>query len=181
MADRKYLAIKRELARVRKRKRRRRYWRPVVLTAVVCFVLLRFVVGINVVSGMSMAPSLLPGDLVFSQRLVKGAKDGSLIIIKEPSGEKMVKRVVGTAGDTIDVTADGHLIRNGNLVQEPGVWYGAQDTSQWIDFPITLQKGTLFCMGDNRPLSLDSRHRAIGPIPNKDVEGRILFVLRGQH
>lgn len=180
MADRAYREIKRELAQVRRRKRRRRYWRPVVLTAAACLILLRFVVGINIVSGMSMAPALLPGDLVISSRLGAGAKNGSLIIIREPSGDKMVKRVAGTAGDTLEIMPDGHIIRNGELVQEPGAWYGEQDTSQWIDFPITLPKGTLFCMGDNRPLSLDSRQRAIGPIPMGKVEGRVLFVLRGQ-
>lgn len=180
MADRRYQAIKRELARVRRRKRRIRYWRPVVLTAAACFLLLRFVVGVNVVSGMSMAPSLLPGDVVFSQRLGTHPKNGSLIIIREPSGEQIVKRVAGTEGDVLEVTADGRLIRNGKLVREPEVWYGSQDASQWIDFPVTLPKGTLFCLGDNRPLSLDSRHRSIGPIPYKDVKGSILFVLRGQ-
>lgn len=145
-----------------------------------CFLLLRFVVGINIVSGMSMAPSLMPGDVVISQRFGVRAKKGSLIIIQDPSGEKMVKRVAGTAGDTLEVTPDGHLIRNGKLVQETGVWYGSQDTSQWIDFPITLPDETLFCLGDNRPLSLDSRNRSIGSIPYGEVEGRILLVLRGQ-
>lgn len=181
MADRAYREIKRELARVRSRKRRRRYWRPVLLTVAACLILLKFVVGINVVSGMSMAPALLPGDLVFTCRWGRGAKDGSLIIIREPSGEQMVKRVAGTAGDTLEIMPDGHLIRNGDLVREPGVWYGGQDTSRWVNFPITLSKGTLFCLGDNRPLSLDSRQRAIGPIPLEKVGGRVLFVLRGPH
>lgn len=180
MADRAYREIKRELARVRRRKRRRRYWRPVVLAAAVCLILLRFVVGIDIVSGMSMAPSLLPGDVVFSLRSGIGAKDGSLVIIRELSGKLMVKRVAGTAGDTLEITPDGHLIRNGELVQEPGVLYGGQDTGQWIDFPLTISKGTVFCLGDNRPLSLDSRQRAIGPIPKRKVEGRVLFVLRSQ-
>lgn len=181
MVDRRYQAIKRELVRVRRRKRRIRYWRPVAITAAACFILMRFVVGVSVVSGMSMAPSLLPGDVVFSQRLGAHPKNGSLIIIRDSLGDQIVKRVEGRQGDILEVTADGHLIRNGELIREPEVWYGSQDTSQWIDFPLTLPKGTLFCLGDNRPLSLDSRQRTIGPILYKDVEGCILFVLRGQH
>lgn len=170
--------VEKELERLRSHRRLRRYWRPVLAAVTACVLLLRFVISINIVSGMSMAPSLLPGDVVFSLRIGPAPASGELVIIKEPSGVEMVKRVVGTAGDTLEITPDGHVICNGQSQQESSVWYGEQDTGPWIEFPITLPDDTVFCLGDNRPLSLDSRHRMIGPIPMDEVDGRVLFVLR---
>lgn len=170
--------VEKELKRLRFHRRLRHYWGPVLAAAAVCFFLFRFVISINIVSGMSMAPSLLPGDVVFSLRIGPAPTSGELAIIREPSNVEMVKRVVGTAGDTLEVTPDGHVIYNGQLLQESFAWYGSQDTGQWIDFPVTLPQGTIFCLGDNRALSLDSRHRVIGLIPVDEVEGKVLFVLR---
>lgn len=180
MDDIRLLQVEKALEGVRRGKRRRRYWKPVIFAVAVCFLLLRFVVGISLVSGMSMAPALMPGDVVFSLRAPAPVKDGSIVIIREPSGEEMVKRVAGTAGDTLDITPDGHLIRNGELVSESDVLYGAQDVGQWIHFPILLPEGMLFCLGENRPVSLDSRDRSIGPVPLNQVKGRVVFVLRRQ-
>lgn len=160
-------------------KRRRRYWAPVAGAAVFCLVLFHLVLNIHLVSGASMAPSLLPGDVVLSLRVGPAPEYGDLVIIREPSGQEMVKRVAGVAGDTLDITPDGHVVRNGGLLEEPTAWYGGQDTAQWISFPLTVPEGSVFCLGDNRPLSLDSRHRAIGPIPVGEVVGRVFFVLRG--
>lgn len=179
--DIRRLQVEKALIQVRKGKRRKRYWRPVICTVAACFLILRFVLGISLVSGMSMSPALMPKDVVFSLRMSAPPKAGEIVIIREPSGAEIVKRVAATAGDTLDITPDGHLIRNGKLVSEPDVLYGEQDTSQWIHFPILLPEGTLFCLGDNRPVSLDSRDRSIGPIPLKTVKGRVVFVLRSQH
>ena len=173
-------AVERELKRLQRTRRLRRYWGPVFCGAAICILLLHFVVRIHIVSGASMAPSLLPGDVIICWMPCVEPERGDLVIIHEPTGMEMVKRVVGLAGDTLEITPEGHVIRNGQLLKEDAAWYGGQDSSQWETFPLVVPEGTVFCLGDNRPLSLDSRHRAIGPIPLKEVLGEVIFVLRWQ-
>jgi signal peptidase I len=59
------------------------------------------------VEGMSMAPTLLPGDLLVAVH--RPVRRNDLVVMEHPArpGYEMVKRVVGLAGDTIDGAAIG--------------------------------------------------------------------------
>jgi signal peptidase I len=86
----------------------------------------------------------------------------------EKSDQTFIKRVVGVGGDRITIR-DGHVIRNGKSTSEPFI--AACGGNQGCDLPrpITVPKGYVFVMGDNRGASDDSRFW--GPIPNKWVIG----------
>ncbi|NLT46775.1 MAG: signal peptidase I [Clostridiales bacterium] len=84
-----------------------------------------------------------------------------------------IRRVVGIQGDTIEIR-NGKLYRNGELVDEPYAVGNMEDDVA----EITLEKGEIFVLGDNREESLDSRH--LGPLPMSDLRGtctRILWPL----
>lgn len=82
-----------------------------------------------------------------------------------------VKRVVGLPGDVLEVR-DGLLWRNGVPVHSD---YQAEPMLDEMA-PYTVPEGHLFCMGDNRNDSLDSRH--YGAFPMNLFFGRAVFVLK---
>lgn len=81
--------------------------------------------------------------------------------------DRLVKRVIGTPGDVVDIK-DGYVYLNGERLDEP---YVKGTTYEGIiDLPITVGKNQLFVMGDNREQSMDSRD--FGPIDISHVEGK---------
>ena len=83
----------------------------IVLIAAV-FILFRFVIGIAIVGGNSMDPTLQDGDLVIYSRICPQYRPGDVISIRVPSGEYYVKRVAAVGGDTVDLR-DGQVLVNG--------------------------------------------------------------------
>jgi signal peptidase I len=87
----------------------------------------------------------------------------------ERSSQTFIKRVVGVGGDRIAVRG-GHVVRNGKLQREGFI--APCGDGQGCDLPraITVPKGYVFLMGDNRGASDDSRFW--GPVPIKWVIGQ---------
>lgn len=170
--------LDRALLRLRKGRKRRGFvlW---LLSLVVIFVVGLFVfrslLGLCLVDGSSMEPSLYPGDVLLFTR--KGdLAYGDMILLESEDGGLTVKRVAGLGGDTVSLSQDGHLNRNGGLVEEKNVRYGTQNTAQWISLPCTVGPEEVFYLGDNRPISLDSR--ITGPVSRDRIVGVVIFSLR---
>ena len=84
--------------------------------------------------------------------------------------ERLVKRVIGIPGDEVDIR-EGYVYVNGEKLNEP---YAKGETfSAEIKFPISVADNKLFVLGDNRPVSEDSR--AFGLINYNQVEGKVAF------
>lgn len=86
-----------------------------------------------------------------------------------------IERVVGLPGDTIEITPEGRLKRNGELLEKPDIfahnrYYPSQSTHQTI---FKVPKGKVFVFGDNSRNSFDSR--VLGGIPLEDVTGKAIF------
>lgn len=80
----------------------------------------------------------------------------------------LVKRVIGLPGDTIEIH-DGYVWRNGEKLECP---YTNGPTNG--DFgPYAVEEGHIFCLGDNRDYSADSR--SFGAFPMNGVVGKVLF------
>lgn len=85
-------------------------------------------------------------------------------------GKTVVKRIIATEGDHIRILADGGVEVNGARLQEE---YVHGRTDGLVD--MTVPKGTVFVMGDNRGESFDSRN--MGAIPCEDLKGKVFFRL----
>lgn len=127
----------------------------------------------------SMENTLMPGQYVLVDKLTPHFDDyhrDDIVVFKppagweDPSGTAYVKRVIGVAGDTIDIHG-GHAYLNGTLLVEPFVMKGqTTDMQDGRSRTWALKKDELFVMGDHREQSQDSRD--FGPIPKSSVIGR---------
>ena len=150
-----------------------------VLTAVVVFAFCARVVG---VSGGSMRETLQNGDLllVVNSVLCGDYERGDVVIAAKSTfegGEPIVKRVVATEGETVNVDfGTGMVYVNGEALEEP---YIREETylEEGMAFPFTVPEGCVFLMGDTRNGSRDSRDPELGAVDRRCLIGRAVFLL----
>jgi len=146
----------------------------VVLFAVIVLVFFVFFAPVAI-DGPSMLPTLRTADRVLITRGAKSVKRGDVVVlIADESGAKteLVKRVVGLAGDSVEIRNDVALV---NGVQEPSLGQVTSELQYSMSaLAIIVPAGRIYVMGDNRPLSEDSRY--IGTVPLSGVMGRVVAV-----
>ena len=126
------------------------------------------------VDGTSMLDTLHENNIMGVSRLhyrLNEPQRGEIITCNYPEdGNKLfVKRIIGLPGETIEIR-EGTVYIDGEPIAET---YLTRVDDQSMD-PITLAKDEIFVMGDNRPVSRDSR--AVGPLTLDEIYGRVLFV-----
>jgi signal peptidase I len=100
----------------------------------------------------------------------------------QDSNNHLIKRVIGLPGDKVSCcTASGHLEVNGVPITEPYIDVPAGSRAVPTDFSVTVPKGDIWVLGDNRNDSADSAYHyahKIGPafVPISDVVGRAIIV-----
>ena len=104
---------------------------------------------------------------------------GSAVGVAAPSSKDFIKRVIAVGGDHV-VCCDsaGRITVNGVAITEKYIYPGAKPSD--TPFDVTVDKGRLWVMGDNRGGSADSRAHMQdhnGTIPAKDVIGRAFVVV----
>jgi signal peptidase I len=133
---------------------------------------LRRVVGVTRVESWSMAPSLRPGDHVLTVAATRLRRGDVVVFRSQDAGRPVIKRVVGLAGDTVEVGKRGVAV-DGVPLDEPYARQGGR-TGRF-----TVPDGAVLVLGDNRPASSDSRSWRQPFVPVRSVTGRALRV-RGQ-
>ena len=194
-------------------------WAKSIGFALVVWLLLRtFLFEAFRIPSESMENTLLVGDFLFVNKAIYGAEvplvhwhlpkyrdpeRGDLVIFDsvEQDGLKVVKRVIGMAGDTLEMR-DHVVYRNGVALVEPAAHYdehadpdppefrekirawqvphlvGRDTTGYWPDRdhwgPVVVPQDSLFVMGDNRDKSWDGRFW--GFLPRRNIRGTPLFI-----
>lgn len=124
------------------------------------------------ISGTSMSPSLQDGDIVVSVNS-SGYQIGDIIAFYY-NNNILIKRVIASAGDWVNIDPDGNVYVNEQLLEEPYVSEKALGDCD-IRLPYQVPDGRCFVMGDHRATSVDSRNTAVGCVSNDKVIGKILF------
>lgn len=140
----------------------------VAICLVICFF---FVIGVTRVDGESMVPTLTNNQTMIFFRLNKTYRRGDIVGISMPNGDYYVKRVIGVAGDTVDIH-DGAVFVNGKQLEEPYIQGTTEPSGVIVSYPLTVSEGKVFVLGDNREHSTDSR--ALGEFSLYAVRGKIL-------
>lgn len=147
-----------------------------VIIIVVVILVRTFIVTPAIVDGASMDETLKDGQLVFINKLVYRINDikrfDIVVVNNKYDRDKIIKRVIGLPNETIKYQ-DNKLFINGTLM----------DTSKFDDlvindsrdFEFTTGEDEYFVMGDNRPVSKDSRY--LGNFKSSDIVGRVKFRL----
>ena len=122
--------------------------------------------------GQSMAPTLDDGNIVFSVKTTN-VERGDIIAFYY-NNKILIKRVVGKAGEWIDIDANGVVTVNGEVLEEPYVT--DLDIGECnIKLPYQVPENRVFVMGDHRSVSVDSRTEEIGCVSEEQIVGKLIF------
>jgi signal peptidase I len=148
------------------------FWPLLMVLLLTTFVFYVLFLPLQVV-GDSMVPSLMDGDRLLVTKSYERPARGDVVIIHggATSDEDVVKRVVAVAGDTVEIRDDVALV-NG-VVEITTDVVRVAERGVYID-PMIVPEGHVYVLGDNRPVSLDSRY--MGPVSLERVAGRAEFV-----
>lgn len=150
----------------------------VVLATVLVFTL---VVRIVRVDRQSMRETLQNGDILLTvnRHLAGELKAGDIVVVKKEyfeDGKPIVKRIIATEGQTVDIDFDeGVVYVDGRVLEEE---YINERTylEEGTEFPLTVPEGSIFVMGDNRNRSSDSRDSRLGTVDARYVIGKAVFM-----
>ena len=136
-----------------------------VLVAVLLLPILR-------IYGKSMNGTLDSGDIVLS---IKSTHfDSGDVIAFYYNNNILVKRVIANPGDWVDIDNDGNVYVNNVKLEEPYLQEKAFGETN-IELPYQVPEGKIFVMGDNRSVSIDSRHTSIGCVSDEQIVGKIVY------
>jgi signal peptidase I len=149
----------------------------------------------NITSG-SMEPVLLVGDSILVNEVIYGVKlpllkktiipvtdpkrnDIVVFIYPENRSMSLIKRVIGVAGDKIEIVNKKIFINDKEYKDSYGVFKDSNVLPQSVEprdnfGPVTVPDNSIFVMGDNRDESLDSRYW--GFVDLQDVEGKAFII-----
>lgn len=141
----------------------------VIALAVIAAVL---VMPVLQISGTSMTETLQDGDIVVAMRAAK--YEPGQVVAFYYNNNILVKRVIATSGDWVDIDGDGNVFINGEQLDEPYVNEKAFGECN-ITLPYQVPDGKCFLMGDHRTTSIDSRNTAVGCVGDDMLLGRLLL------
>jgi len=159
-------------------------WTVSIAVAIVIALIIRnFVFAMVEVEGESMYPTLSDGDKLFTRIIAyTQPKQGDIIIFNPSINETdrnpnkdlaYVKRVIATEGQTVDITEDGEVIVDGEVLSEDYISEKINGLHPYgTEFPFVVPKDTVFVLGDNRNRSHDSRSKDVGAVPIDNIIGK---------
>ena len=147
------------------------------------------VLKIATVSGNSMNDTYFDGEKLLCLRHAEPEK-GDVIITDCDAGIVLIKRVIATEGDTVDIDFDSGAVKvNGETLVEPYIKEMTHLDEGAFEYPITVPDNCYFVMGDNRNNSLDSRRlgyfdnrnyssdsrdKAVGYIKKDQIQAKVI-------
>ena len=157
------------------------YLHDFVTWLVVILLVFLLLFRVVVVSGPSMKNTLVHGDylLLINNVFYKEPAQGDIIVVGKDSyhaGEPIIKRVIATEGQWVDIDFEAGIVYvNGNPLEES---YTKTPTNLYegVNFPLMVEDGCVFVMGDNRNESKDSRSPEIGQVDKREILGKAILL-----
>ncbi len=156
-----------------------------IIAVVICF---SFLFRVATIDGPSMENTLHDGEKVIITNLFYEPEVGDIVVVSrnkensvftmDDSNTPIIKRIIALEGQTVDIDFEkGIVYVDGIALEEP---YAKTPTNEKydIEFPVTVDEGCVFVLGDNRNDSLDSRSSRIGEygmIDTRYILGHAVF------
>jgi signal peptidase I len=162
-------------------KRKSEFWgwvKTVAIAFILAVAIRTFVIERFEVQGASMVPTAHDGEhfIIDKWSYQFGEPERfDLIVFQATEEDRYIKRVIGLPGDTIRFENDILYIKGEQIeepyLQEAKAAYSGSVYTEDFSFEETVPENHVFVMGDNRPISLDSR--AIGPVSEDKIIGKV--------
>ena len=169
-------ALEEELAKERSRSKflaaLRSTINSLIVVAAVAVIIAMLVLPVIQIQGTSMSDTLQDRDIVVALR-GSGYKTGDVIAFYY-NNNILIKRVIASTGQWVDITDDGTVYVDNVRLDEPYITDSAKGDCN-IQLPYQVPDGKIFVMGDHRSTSLDSRNTSLGCISEDMVVGKLLF------
>jgi signal peptidase I len=188
-----------EVNKSKKEKRKpkaQEYIEAIIIAILIALVIRTFAIQAFKIPSRSMVPTLLVGDQILVNKFIYGVKipylrktiipvtnpeKGDIVVFIYPNdrSKDFIKRVIGVAGDKIEIKNKRIFINNKEYSDSYGVYsdnliYPAAIQPRDNFGPVIVPQSSLFVMGDNRDESSDSRYW--GFVDIKDVEGKAFTI-----
>lgn len=142
------------------------------IVAAVAVLIATLILPVLQIEGTSMEPTLVNGDIVL---LTKSTKfDRGELCGFSWNNKLLIKRVIGVAGDWIEMDTDGTIYLNGERLDEPYAEQLAVGECD-LEFPFQVPPEQYFVLGDMRESSIDSRNTLIGCVEKEQIVGKVFF------
>lgn len=174
------------------------YWweewiKPILIAAVLALFIRTFIVQPFKIPSNSMYPTLKPGDRIFVNKFLYGARIpltslrlpdvrqpriGDIVVFTSPVERKkyLVKRFIAHGGQSVQIT-DGELFVDGKRVEEPplrGIFYYNRGEYGESEKVVNVPAGYFYVLGDNSANSMDSRYW--GFVPDRNLVGKAFLI-----
>ena len=143
-----------------------------IVVAAIAVMISTMIMPVLRVTGTSMTPTLQNDQVIICNKLAECQKGD--VVAFYYNNKVLIKRVIGVAGDVIDISGDGVVSVNGEPLDEPYVSELALGECD-IELPYQVPDNRIFVMGDHRSVSIDSRSTSVGCVAIENVIGKDLL------
>ena len=154
-----------ELIRVRYKERYKKLLKNTVysllVVAAISVLIATLFMPVLEIYGNSMNTTFENGDIVVSVK-TSDLQRGDVCCLYY-NNHILVKRVIASAGDWVDIDQQGNVYVNGKLLEEPYIKEKSFGQCN-LELPYQVPESRIFVMGDHRDVSIDSRHTSVGNV-----------------
>lgn len=148
---------------------------PYIIIIIIVVLIRTFIITPILVSGDSMKPNLHDHEVLLIKKINYNSSTierFDIVVIKEEN-EEIIKRIIGMPGEHISYK-NNKLYVNDKIVSENFEFRDTRDFNlEEICNCSTIPEGKYLVLGDNRPISKDSR--IIGLIDEEDIIGKAIY------